>query len=252
MLFNARLLDGTHRWILCHLEIQTSYQSDFEFRVDLYNGGLKGHFRQDVITLAVLADINADWRPSEYRFELGGFGNHRWFPICKLLDHVSADWATDISLPVQVARAQIAALHTAGDPQARYSAKTELVRNLYKLGYNTQELREIFRLLDGMMQLPPELNRRFDIELVAFEKEMNMPYVTSIERNAEARGREQGGTIVLKRQLARICGTLPSDVEARVGQLTFEQIQVLSESLLDFRSLEDLTNWLANARSQVG
>ena len=103
-----------------------------------------------------------------------------------------------------------------------------------------------------MMQLPPELNRRFDIELVAFEKEMNMPYVTSIERNAEARGREQGGTIVLKRQLARICGTLPSDVEARVGQLTFEQIQVLSESLLDFRSLEDLTNLLANARSQVG
>ena len=31
-----------------------------------------------------------------------------------------------------------------------------------------------------MMQLPPELNRRFDIELVAFEKEMNMPYVTSV------------------------------------------------------------------------
>ena len=164
LLFNARLLDGTRRWILCHLEIQTSYQPDFEFRVDLYNGGLKGHFRQDVITLVVLADINSDWRPSEYRFELGGFGSHRWFPICKLLDHVSSDWATDISLPVQVARAQIAALHTAGDPQARYSAKTELVRNLYKLGYNTQELREIFRLLDWMMQLPPELNRRFDNE----------------------------------------------------------------------------------------
>ena len=79
-----------------------------------------------------------------------------------------------------------------------------------------------------------------------------MPYVTSIERNAEARGREQGGTIVLKRQLARICGALPSDVEARVGQLTFEQIQVLSESLLDFRSLEDLTNWLATIGNQVG
>ena len=218
--------------------------------MDLYNGGLKWHFRQDVITLAVLADINADWRPSEYRFELGGFGSHRWFPICKLLDHVSSDWATDISLPVQVARAQIAALQTAGDPQARYSAKTELVRNLYKLGYNKEELREIFRLLDWMMQLPPELSRRFDTELVAFEKEMNMPYVTSIERNAEARGiekgREEGGTILLRRQLARVCGPLPSDVEARVGQLSFKQLQDLSESLLEFRSIGDLKNWLAN------
>ena len=144
----------------------------------------------------------------------------------------------------------MAALQTVGNPHARYSAKNQLVRNLYRIGYTAVEVREIFRLIDGMMQLPPELSRRFDSELFAFEKEINMPYVTSVERNAEERGIEKGiekgGSILLLRQLTRVCGTLPIDVEERVRQLSFDQIQTLGESLLDFQSLSDLKNWLAN------
>src|SRR4051794_17188191 len=37
LLFKVRLIDGRDQWILCHLEIQTSYEADFAFRLDLYN-----------------------------------------------------------------------------------------------------------------------------------------------------------------------------------------------------------------------
>jgi hypothetical protein len=154
------------------------------------------------------------------------------------------DWAEDTSLPVQVVRAQIAALRTAGDPEARFYAKTQLVRNLYKAGYNADELREIFRIIDWMMHLRRDLSHRFDLELSNFEKEQHMPYVTSIERNAEERGREQGSVTLLLRQLTRLCGSLPADVEQQIGQLALPQSQSLGEALLDFQSLDDLQKWL--------
>jgi len=65
---------------------------------------------------------------------LGGFESRLRFPVCKLIDKLDSDWRDDHSLPVQVARAQVAALRTAGDPTGRYGAKWQLVRNLYDLG----------------------------------------------------------------------------------------------------------------------
>ena len=61
-----------------------------------------------------------------------------------------------------VARAQIEALRTAGDPEGRYRAKWLLVRGLYDLGYNAQQVREIFRLIDWMMHLRVDLETQFE------------------------------------------------------------------------------------------
>ncbi len=64
--------------------------------------------------------------------------------------------------------------------------------NLYDFGYNAGEVREIFRLIDWMMSLPEDLSRKFEEDLVALEESLNMPYVTSVERIAEARGKHGG------------------------------------------------------------
>ncbi|HEY0980475.1 DUF4351 domain-containing protein [Schlesneria sp.] len=247
LLFKVLLRDGKEQWILCHLEIQTAFQSDFEQRLDLYNAGLKWTFRQEVITLVILADINPRWRPREHRFELGGFVSYRLFPVCKVIDHLESDWADDTSLAVQVARAQIAALRTAGNPEERFHAKTQLIRNLYSVGYNAGEIRELYRLIDWMMHLRPDLTRQFELDLVSFEKELQMPYITSIERHAEERGLEKGleqGRAILVRQLSRLCGDIPVDVLLQVKQLSFEQAEDLGIALLDFRSVADLKTWL--------
>ena len=79
-----------------------------------------------------------------------------------------------------------------------------------------------------------------------------MPYVTSIERNAEERGlekgiekgREEAGAALVLVLLKRPCGPLPFDVEQQVRQLSFDQIQALGEVLFDFKSLTDLKTWL--------
>ncbi len=256
LLFKVRLFDGRDQWILCHLEIQSSYEADFIARIDLYNSGLKWLFQQEVLTLVILTDLNSGWRPSEYHFEFGGYGTDRRFPVCKVLDHLETDWAGKRSLIVEVARAQIAALRTASDPESRYNSKTELVRNLYSAGYNQEHIREIFRLIDWMMHLRPDLDRRFKSELVAYEKELKMPYITSVERLAKEegreegleegleKGREQGSITLLLRMLTRRCGQLPGDVEQVINQLSLAESQALGDALFDFQTIEDLKNWL--------
>ncbi len=129
------------------------------------------------------------------------------FPTCKLIDKLAGPWQHDHSLPVQVARAQIEALRTAGDPERRYRAKWQLVRNLYNLGYNADEVREIFLFIDWMMGLREDLSHRFEQEVTDLEGSLNMAYVTSVERIAEARGEAR----LLREQLVRSCGPLPEN-----------------------------------------
>ncbi len=84
-----------------------------------------------------------------------------------------------------------------------------------------------------------------------------MPYVTSIERLAKAEGRAEGkaegGVGVLLRQLGRVCGPLPREMEERVRGLSYPEMEALGEKLLAFRTLDDLRTWLdANVSESAG
>ena len=166
------------------------------------------------------------------------------FPVCKLIDRLRTDWQDDHSLPVQLARAQVAALRTAGDPEGRYQAKWQLVRKLYELGYNADQVRELFGLIDWMMHLRVDLEQRFKQELDEFEESRQMPYVTSVERIAKAEGRVEGGATILLRQLAKRCGPLSEELQQQIRQLPLDQLAALGEAVLDFRSRQDLEAWL--------
>jgi hypothetical protein len=252
MLVKVRLLSGEEQWILLHLEVQSGWEAGFEFRIFRYNSGLVWIYEQRVITLVVLADLDEAWRPSEYAFRVGDFESRLQFPVCKLIDKLDTEWRDDHSLPVQVARAQIEALRTASDSEGRYRAKWGLVRKLYDLGYNADEVREIIRLIDWMMQLPEVLSRKFEQELAVLEESLNMPYVTSMERIAEARGEARGeakgdargvATMLLD-QLAGRWGPPPDSIEQRVRRLPLQRLKELGKAIFDLRSLDDVQSWL--------
>jgi hypothetical protein len=213
-----------------HVEIQSSFEADFAGRIAHYNAGLSWSFRQRVMTLAVLADLRRNWRPDEDVFQVGTFEARIKFPVCKFLDRLATDWRDDHSLPVLLARAQVEALRTAG---------------LYDLGYNAQEVRQLFALIDWMMHLRPDLEERFRVELSSLEEERRMPYVTSIERLAQAQGEARGMASVVLAQLSEVCGRLSEEEQLRVRSLSTDQLDELAKALLQFESLADLKNWLS-------
>lgn len=90
------------------------------------------------------------------------------------------------------------------------------------------------------MHLRGDLEKQLTQEIVTYEEARNMPYITSVERFAEARGR---ASVVLS-LLAEVCGDLPEDSAARVQQLSSPALEKLAKALLRFQSLGDLQRWL--------
>lgn len=71
---------------------------------------------------------------------------------------------------------------------------------------------------------------------------------TRVYREIKEEGREEGQRSLILRQLTRRVGELSQEVRSQVEALSLEQLEDLGEALLDFTSLDDLQNWLAENR----
>jgi hypothetical protein len=256
------LFDGEEQHILIHIEVQSQSDSEFGERLFVYHYRLHDAFGRRVLTVAVLADDEAQWRPDGFDYELLGCSVRFRFPHVKLLDfEARADWLEAHNNPFAVATlAHLRTLGTRRDDGSRHAWKLRLVKSLYERQYSRAEILELFRFIDWLMVLPLELKRSFAEQIELFEQERQMPYVTSIERDAIERGMQQGmlegmqqgmqqgrqaGTLeLLLRQLTRRCGPLDSRALERIRQLGIEQQEELGEALLDFASIADLERWL--------
>jgi hypothetical protein len=75
---------------------------------------------------------------------------------------------------------------TRKDPQTRKEWKFRLTRRLYEQGYARQDILNLYRFLDWILELPEDLKQAFRSELAQYEQEMAMPYVTTNEQMAIA------------------------------------------------------------------
>ncbi len=69
---------------------------------------------------------------------------------------------------------------TRNDAVARKEWKFNLTKMLYEQGYERQDILNLFRFIDWILELPEDLKRSFRDELEEYERERQMPYVTSI------------------------------------------------------------------------
>jgi len=58
-------------------------------------------------------------------------------------------------------------------------------------------------------------------------------------------GRQEGGQALVLRQLTKRFGALPDSAQVQIQDCSVEQLELLSEALLDFQSLDKVQAWLA-------
>ncbi|MBD2628228.1 transposase [Trichormus variabilis] len=188
------LLDGEEAWVLVHVEVQGQYDSAFTERMYTYNYRLFDRHQKRVISLAVLADEDPNWRPSSYNYQLGGCRVSLEFPIAKLLDY-EPSWSsleTSKNPFAIVVMAHLKSKATKRNPENRLQWKLSLVRMLLESSFSRQDIRQLFRFIDWIMVLPEELAISFKTEIRSYEEARKMRYVTSIERLAKQEGIEEG------------------------------------------------------------
>jgi hypothetical protein len=112
--------------------------------------------------------------------------------------------------------------------QARKEWKFRLTRRLYEQGYDRQDILNLFRFIDWLMELPDALKQEFRSELAQYEQERQMPYVTSIEQMGIEQGRQVEKEAIALNALRR---KLPLETIAEITELSIEQIRQLQIQL---------------------
>lgn len=194
------LKSGEERWLLIHVEVQARKEGEFPKRMHVYNHRIFDRYDQEVISLAILADDDPAWRPSQYGYGRWGFRTGTEFPIVKLLDY-APHWQALEADPnpfATVVLAHLKTLETRQAPADRHAWKPRLVKRLYEQGMDAEDVRQLYRFIDWIMELPEELDWRFGQELVAYQQEKRMPFITIVERIGIQKGLLQGIEACLK------------------------------------------------------
>ena len=241
-------LSGTESWIYIHIEVQGTRQTDFAKRMFVYNYRIFDRYEKPVASLAVLTDEHKQWKPTSYGYNLLGCRHTLEFPVAKLTNY---DEKLDELLASDNAFGLITAAHiltrqTRKEHQERYEAKLSLVRILYKRHWDKQRVIDLFKVIDWLMTLPVWLETEIWQEIETIEEHKNMQYITSVERIAIAKGRVEGivkGRLegeskLLKRQLERRFGSLPAWTTEKLSNASESALEAWGEAVLTAPTLD--------------
>ena len=232
--------DGVEQWVYIHVEVQNQRDRKLPARMATYHYRLLDRYNAPIVSIAVLGDDNRRWRPGESRFALWGCERYLRYPVIKLLDYEKERKKLEASNNpfALTVLAHLDTRQTHRDPEARRRRKMALVKRLYTKNFTRSDILSLFRFIDWLLALPPELADDFMQELTEFEASMGNPYVTSVERRGIQKGIQQGEVTLLQRQLRRRFGELPDWVVLRLHGAVPAQLEIWGERLLDADSLE--------------
>lgn len=243
---------GEETWVLVHVEIQSQPEEEFPERMFVYYYRLFDRYRLPLACLAVLADEQVAWRPTEYWRRLWGCRAGLEFPVVKLLDYRGRESelaASDNPFALAV-EAHLAAQATHSDPARRLTYKLALTRRLYRGGLNRQHVIKLYAFVDWLLVLPEALEIAYLEDIQQLEEETKMRYVTSAERIGRQRGwqegqqagwqegRQEGQRELLEQLLAARFGQLPEWVAEKLATAEPARLTGWARRVLAAESLE--------------
>jgi flagellar biosynthesis/type III secretory pathway protein FliH len=170
------------------------------------------------------------------------------------------NWRDFINQPNPVAAALMAKMKIA--PRDRAKVKAQCLRLLVTLRLDAARMQLISGFVDTYLNLNSSEEIEFQQEISTFiqpEQEGVMQITTSWMRRGLEQGLEQGLERGLERGLEqglarernliirlikRKLGAIDVDIESRIMPLNIDDLERVGEALLDFSTVEDLTNWL--------
>jgi hypothetical protein len=229
---------GEECWVLIHVEVQTTRETEFPLRMYVYNYRIFDRYNKPVASLAVLADDDPNWRPSEYRSGRFGCEASLHFPAVKLLDWAEHEAVLEASTNpfAKVVLAHLKARETNENPVDRQSWKSRLVRGLYERGFGEKDVVALFRLIDWMMDLPPVLERLFWEEVGKTQEERKMPFITTPQRIGLRDGIRRGIEAVLYVRF----GEAGLQLLSEIGEVHEDQLDAILNALKTGASLDEV------------
>jgi hypothetical protein len=231
---------------LIHIENESSSKTDFNQRLFRYFCNLYLRFDRPIYPIVVFS-YDSPQRLDKSNFVID-------FPDKQVLNFDYSivqlnrfDWRDFLKHKNPLAAALMAKMRI--DKSDRPLVKAECLRLLVTLQLNPAKMQLISGFVDTYLNLTQQEEAIFQGELSTIDKEQQeriMELTTSWEQKGIAKGQKEGQVATILRLLNRKFGSLPEDLALSVKSLEPSQLDVLTEDLLDFQSIDDLQNWLSS------
>ena len=228
-LVEVNLIDGQEVYLLLHVEVQGDRDTNFAERMYLYNSAIYSRYRKKVTSFAILADVNKDWQPEPFCYGYLGGETLLRYPTVKLLDYNLEELQASSNPFAAIVEANLKTKVTTNDLNTRLSEKVRIIKGLYQRNFTKDEIIQLFRAINWMMDLSDELQLEFSNIWRAYEREMNMPYLMDFEIEARNLGRNEG---VIIGELQAKKNDIKEFLLARFSQeLSDEKIDELTQTM---------------------
>ena len=236
-------LEGDESWVSVHIEVQGDAEDVFARRMFTYHYRLFDRYARPLASLAVLADDNPGWRPDGFGYEVFGCRMRLDFPAVKLLDRESdldSLLESDNAFAL-VTAAHLLTRHTRDRPQERYAAKIRLIRILFVRGWQRQRILDLFAVLDWLLWLPGDLEKKLADDIRQIEEEQQMQYLTSIERIAREEGVSEGILMGIEDLLEVKFGEKGLQLIPEIGRISdIERLREIRRVIKESQSLDEV------------
>ncbi len=242
------------QWILCHLEIQAGYEKAFPERMLVYRYRIRDRYSMPVLSVAILIDSNPRWRPDRYKEMCYNTCTEIHYLVIKIVDFKNQSEVLEKmnnSFAI-IILAQLIALETMRNPEARLHGKTELTRKLYEKYTDKSKFLRLYKLVDWLIRLPKKYMAKFIEEINKIEEGKKVNYICTAERvgfergiligtkRGEERGEKRGEAAMLLQLLKYRFHELPPQYPALIQQAKTKQLSLWAKRILSATRIEDV------------
>jgi Domain of unknown function (DUF4351)/Putative transposase, YhgA-like len=233
-------LAGQDKTFLFHIEAQSYSESRIACRMLYYLTRIHQNYVKDIYPIVIFS-FDQPYREENDTFKIE-FQNRK---VLEFRFHAiqlnRLNWRDYIDRPNPVAAALMSKMKIA--KHDRPKVKAECLRLLVTLKLDPAKTRLISKFVDTYLRLNDREEQTFQAELDkigATQKEAIMQVTTSWEET----GIEKGQRSILNLLLEQKFGRLTDVLNDRISSLSPDKLSVLAIALLNFNSIDDLSQWL--------
>ncbi|NEO56277.1 MAG: hypothetical protein F6K54_26250 [Okeania sp. SIO3B5] len=159
------------------------------------------------------------------------------FDVVKLLDYKWEELSASNNVFATMVMAHLRTKSTTRDFTEREKWKWQLVRSLYEKGLSKFEIINLFKFIDKMMTLPPELQQNLESKINQYEEEQKVELLSTMEEGGMQKARIQDIIDLLQMRFLSVPETLVETLN------NIEDLVFLKQLLLETFSVNSVAEF---------
>ncbi len=165
-LIKVKLKDGSEKWILIHIEIQSNYKNDFAKRMFVYFYRIFDQYSQQITAIAIYTGEKIPKQYNKYEYNFLGTKNTYEFNTY-IVKHAKDKDLLASKNPFSLAILCTKYLYKSkSDYGRRLSFKRKLIRLTKEKKYTKRQIINLLKFIDLILYLPVNLEKKFIEEII--------------------------------------------------------------------------------------